>query len=225
MGKRHGALPRRDNKAREVPFTSRTMISGIHNAIPHFGDLLEGLRAHTVSYLLWLYRRAALYGVVYRARFSPPWKPPAFRDTTLLWSAQLSCVQMSGFRVRDGLLAHTVRKPIRGWAPSLLPLRCLPYVPTSVTAPFARPFPFPWSDPRRHINYPANGRSFGIIRNLIRGYTRPAARAHACMHLYVQVDSQISISNVMRTNSSYYKCSSIKLLLNRFFFFHLNLRK
>lgn len=30
--------------------------------------------------------------------------------------------------------------------------------------------PFPWPDPWRHINYPANGRSFGIIRNLIHVY-------------------------------------------------------
>lgn len=44
-------------------------------------------------------------------------------------------------------------------------------------------FPFPWPDPRRHINYPANGRSFGIIRNLIRGYT--PRRAHARVYAFI----------------------------------------
>jgi len=38
-----------------------------------------------------------------RAWLFTPVKPCPRDDTTLLWSAQLSCVQMSGFRVRDGL--------------------------------------------------------------------------------------------------------------------------
>lgn len=193
-GEGHGALPRRDNKGGKV-FASRSMISGIAGAIPHFPRRRFARRAYVpmVCGLIGMQH----YGVAsYRcARFSPPWNP-AFRDTTLLWSTQLSCVQMSGFRVRDGLL--TVRKPIRGWAPS--PSFLLPFSfvrdwapPPSSPLPFPRAVPsFPRPDPWRHINYPANGRSFGIIRNLIHVY-KPCralvlhACAYVCIHTRVYV--------------------------------------
>lgn len=138
MGKRHGALPRRDNKGRKVPSTSRLTISGIHKRDSAFRRFARRPYVPTRCATSYRYIGArSLRGGVYRARFSPPWNP-AFRDTTLLWSAQLSCVQMSGFRVRDGLLAHTVRKPIRHWAPSLFPLRCAFFLRPWLPPPRAR---------------------------------------------------------------------------------------
>jgi len=176
------------------------MIFGDHrrdSAFPASTICSMGLRAHEVRPYRYARYGVASYRCSVRVRFSPPWNP-AFRGTTLLWSAQLSCVQMSGFRVRDGLLAHCEKTNPRSGPfsfffvavflrPWLFPLRVVP--------------PFPWPDPRRHINYPANGRSFGIIRNLIRGYTPRRARVcisrtYICKYRYTIRD----VKNILNVN-------------------------
>lgn len=152
------------------------MISGIVDVIPHFPRRRFARRAYVpmVCGLIGMHTTGWRVSMQ-RVRFSPPWNP-AFRGTTLLWSTQLSYVQMSGFRVRDGLFAHCEKTNPRLGPFSFLAVFLRPWLLPPRAAP-----PFPWPDLRRHINYPANGRSFGIIRNLIHGYTPRRARV-ACMY-------------------------------------------
>jgi len=97
MGGRHGALPRQRGESAALSRGARAVSESRMRF--RVSDLLGTLREPYTVYM-------HAIGVHWRgAWLFTPVKPCPRDDTTLLWSAQLSCVQMSGFRVRDGL-AH-----------------------------------------------------------------------------------------------------------------------
>lgn len=127
MGKRHGALPRRDNnKGREVPGRTRRTrrFRGSTTRFRISAICSTAFRAHTACYLLYGYIGARSTGWCIVHDFHPrETLPSATRPCCGRRSCPASRCPVFGYGT--GLLAHTVRKPIRAWAPSLFPLRCL----------------------------------------------------------------------------------------------------
>lgn len=160
-GERHGALPRRDNKGGKSPVRVALDDFGDRqrdSALPASTICSTGLRAHSVRP-----HRYAHYGVAsYRCSahgFHPrETLPSAARPCCGRRSCPVSRCPVFGYGTNCSL---TVRKPIRSWAPS--PSFSLPFSFVRDCSPRARPLRFLDWIPGRHINYPANGRSFGII--------------------------------------------------------------
>lgn len=158
------------------------MISGIVDAIPHFLRRRFARRAYVpiVCGLIGMHATGWRRIDATRTVFTPV-KPCLPRHDPVVVDAAVLCpdVRFSG----TGRTARSLWENQSEVEPLLLPFVAV-FLRSWLFPPRAVP-PFPWPDPRRHINYPANGRSFGIIRNLIHDYM--PRLACVCTHAYTYV--------------------------------------